>query len=93
MDERNKDLPLIVSEMLIEMHEIKGDMREVKTALQQMASLMLKQQQHTNDQFRLLMEENRKNTEFMVSAFREEAQATRHRLDDQDGRISKLENN
>ena len=70
MDERNKDLPLIVSEMLIEMHEIKGDMREAKISLQQMASLMLKQQQ-TNDQFRLLIEENRKNTEFTVSAFRE----------------------
>ncbi len=99
MEERDKDLPLIVSEILIEMHEMKegihemkGEMREVKTALQQMASLMLKQQQSTNDQSRLLLDENRKNTEFIVSAFRDEAQETRRRLEDHEGRITKLEN-
>ncbi|UYZ61627.1 hypothetical protein [Hymenobacter weizhouensis] len=98
MDERNKDLPLIVSEIVIEMHEMKegiqemrDDMRGMKSAIEQMASLMLKQQQHTNHMFHSLMEENRKNTEFMVAAFREEAQATRQRLDDHEGRISTLE--
>ena len=99
MDERNKDLPLIVSEILIEMHEVKegikdlrDDMRGMKSAIEQMASLMHRQQEHTNTMFQVLMEENRKNTEFMVAAFREEAQATRQRLDNQEGRISKLEN-
>jgi hypothetical protein len=99
MDERNKDLPLIVSEILIEMHEMKEgiqhmreDMQGMKSALEQMAATMLKQQEHTNGMFQVLMEENRKNTEFMVSAFREEAQATRQRLDDHEGRISKQEN-
>ena len=92
MEDRNKDLPLIVSEMLIELHEIKEDTREVKIALQQMASLSLKQQQNTNDQFRLLLEENRKNAEFIVSAFREEARETRRRLDDHEERIIKLGN-
>lgn len=92
MDERNKDLPLIVSEILIEMHEMKEDMREVKTALQQMAALMLKQQQHTNEQFRLLMDENRKNTEMLITAFRDEAAQTRQTLADHAGRISRLEN-
>lgn len=92
MEDRNKDLPLIVSEILIEMHEMKEDMREAKIALQQMAALLLKQQEHTNGMFQALMDENRKNTEFMVVAFREEAQATRQRLEDHEGRISKQEN-
>ncbi|RTQ44932.1 hypothetical protein EJV47_26545 [Hymenobacter gummosus] len=92
MDERNKDLPLIVSEILIEMHEMKEDMREVKTALQQMAALMLKQQQYTDEQFRLLMDENRKNTEMLITAFRDEAAQTRQTLADHAGRISRLEN-
>lgn len=92
MEDRNKYLPLIVSEILIEMHEMKEDMRGVKIASQQMAALLLKQQEHTNGMFQALIDENRKNTEFMVAAFREEAQSTRQRLEDHEGRISKQEN-
>jgi hypothetical protein len=100
MADQNQDLPLVVSEILIEMHELRGDvqslkgeMREVKTALQQMAELMLKQQQQSNSHFQLLMEENRRNTEMIVNAFANEASLTRQRLDQHDSRITRLENN
>ncbi|RSK32401.1 MULTISPECIES: hypothetical protein [Hymenobacter] len=59
MDERNKDLPLIVSEILIEMHEM-------KEALNRVASVVVKQQEHTNNMFNTLLDENRKNMEFMT---------------------------
>ena len=36
MEDRNKDLPLIVSEILIEMHEMKEDIREVKKDIREM---------------------------------------------------------
>ena len=100
MADQNQDLPLVVSEILIEMHELRGDvqglngeMREVKNALQQMAELMLKQQQQSNSHFQLLMDENRRNTEMMVNAFTNEASLTRQRLDQHDARIMRLENN
>lgn len=65
MDDRNKDLPLIVSEILIEMHEMKEDIREMKNALNRMASVILKQQEHTNSLFVTIQEENRKNMQFV----------------------------
>ena len=99
MADQQQDLPLVVSDILIEMHELRGDvqglkveMREVKSALQQVAELMLKQQQQSNSHFQLLMDENRRNTEMIVNAFTNEASLTRQRLDQHDARISRLEN-
>ncbi|MBX0292416.1 hypothetical protein K3G63_18355 [Hymenobacter sp. HSC-4F20] len=60
MDERNKDLPLIVSEILIEMHEM-------KEALNRVASVVVKQQEHMNSMFNVLLDENKKNVSFMAS--------------------------
>jgi len=67
MEDRNKDLPLIVSEILIEMHEMKEDIREMKDALNRTASIVLKQQEHMNTMFNVLLDENKKNMEFMTS--------------------------
>lgn len=60
MDERNKDLPLIVSEILIEMHEMKETLNRV-------ATVMTKQQEHMNAMFSVILDENKKNMEFMTS--------------------------
>lgn len=67
MDDRNKDLPLIVSEILIEMHEMKEDIREMKDALNRVATVVLKQQEHMNSVFDVLLDENKKNIKFMTS--------------------------
>ncbi len=74
MDERNKDLPLIVSEILIEMHEMKDDIREMredirnmKDALDRTSSVVLKQQEHMNSMFNVVLDESKKNMEFMTS--------------------------
>ena len=60
MDERNKDLPLIVSEILIEMHEMKETLNRV-------ATVVTKQQEHMNSMFNVILDESKKNMEFMTS--------------------------
>jgi hypothetical protein len=85
MAEQDKDLPLVVAEILIEMHD-------VKSALNRMAEIMLTQQQETNKRFELLMEADRANTTMLINAFKEEALATRERLDSIENRLERLEN-
>ena len=80
MDDRDKDLPLIASEILIEMHEMKEDIREMKNALNRVANVVLEQQTHTNTMFRTIQDESRKNMEYVTSIlvdFRQEAQEDR----------------
>jgi hypothetical protein len=85
MAEQDKDLPLVVAEILIEMHD-------VKSALNRMAEIMLTQQQETNKRFELLMEADRANTTMLINAFKEEAFATRERLDSIETRLERLDN-
>lgn len=67
MDDRNKDLPLIVSEILIEMHEMKETLNRV-------ATVVTKQQEHMNTMFNVVLDENKKNMAFMVSMMAEAKQ-------------------
>ncbi|MBF9224171.1 hypothetical protein [Hymenobacter ruricola] len=85
MAEQNQDLPLVVSEILIEMHDMKA-------SINRMAEIMLSQQKETNKRFELLMEADRANTTMIIDAFREEAGATRQRLDGIENRLARLEN-
>lgn len=93
MAEPDKDLPLVVAEILIEMHGLNARTGKVESALNRMAELMLLQQQETNKRFDLLMEADRANTTMLIDAFREEAAATRARLDSIENRLERLENN
>ena len=85
MADQNQDLPLVVSEILIEMHDMKA-------SINRMAEIMLNQQQENNKRFELLMEGNRANTTMIIEAFREEASATRQRLDSIENRLERLDN-
>jgi uncharacterized coiled-coil protein SlyX len=71
MEDRNKDLPLIVSEILIEMHELKVEMHELNETMTRVASVVLKQQEHMNGMFSTLQEENKKNMEYVTSLITE----------------------
>ena len=80
MGDKNKDLPLIISEILIEMHEMKhsiyamqsdiramqNDIRAMKDALNRTAEVVLKQQEHTNSILTVFQEESKNNMEFMT---------------------------
>ncbi len=92
MDDRNDDLPLVVSEILIEMHGLNERMTGVEKAINRMAEVMLPQQQETNKKLELLMEGGRSNTAMPIEAFREEASASRQRLESIENRLERLEN-
>lgn len=106
MAEPDKDLPLVVAEILIEMHGLNSRMERVENTLVQavdtirqlgssvkgLADTVLLQQQENNKRFDLLMEADRANTTMLINAFREEAAATRARLDSIENRIDRLEN-
>ncbi|MBD2769563.1 hypothetical protein IC235_16870 [Hymenobacter sp. BT664] len=80
MADQNRDLPLIISEILIEMHEVKdsiyamrsdirvmqSDIRIMKEALNSTAEVVLKQQEHTNNILTVFQEESKNNMEFMT---------------------------
>lgn len=100
MADQHQDLPLIVSEILIEMHEMKSEIHDMSTrltgvekAVNRMAELMLTQQQETNRKLTLMLESNKSNTEMLIEAFREQGVRTNERLNEHEGRLGKLENN
>lgn len=99
MAEQDKDLPLVVSEILIEMHGLNNrmehmehSMNRVEKAVNRMAETMLLQQQEMNKRFEMLMEADRANTIMLIDAFKSEALATRARLDSIENRLERLEN-
>ena len=82
MDDRNKDSPLTISEILIEMHEMKVEIHGmsecltgVEKAVNRMAETLSLQQQETNRKLTLMMEGNKSNIEMLVEAFRGEGAA------------------
>ncbi len=94
MAEQNQDLPLVVSEILIEMHglnermsNVENSLNRMERAITRMADVLLTQQQENNKRFDMLMEADRANTTMLISAFRDEAVATRQRLDSIENRL------
>ena len=77
MDERNKDLPLIVSEILIEMQQMRQERQ---------------QDREENRQFmQLILEESRKNTERMLEVFSRGFDMLQTRIDQVDERLERVE--
>ncbi len=91
MEDRNKDLPLIVSEMLIEMHEMKTDIREMKEALNRTITVVLKQQEHTNGLLTVFQDESRKNMEFMTYSISKALGQQQSTNQDFEARLKRLE--
>ena len=95
MADQHQDLPLVVSEILIEMHELrsdikglKGEMSDVKTAIVQLTGSVTS----LAGSMKTMMEENRSNTEMLIAAFREEGLHSRRLFELHDARITQLEN-
>ena len=77
MEDRNKDLPLIVSEILIEM--------------QQMRQEQHRDREENHRLLMLMMEENRKNTEQMLQVFNRGFDMLHTRIDQVDERLERVE--
>lgn len=77
MDDRNKDLPLIVSEILIEMQEMRQEQHRDREENHRLLMLM--------------MDENRKNTEQMLQVFNRGFDMLPTRIDQVDQRLERVE--
>ncbi|WP_375417899.1 hypothetical protein [uncultured Hymenobacter sp.] len=80
MADQNQDMPLVVSEILIEMHGMNDRLTKVEAAINRMAEVILLQQQENNKRFEALMQADRANTEMLINAFRDEGVQTRNQL-------------
>lgn len=103
MADQNKDLPLVVSEILIEMYgmnnrlervekvlvDVVDSLKQLSSAVSRMFEVINLQQQENTKGFELLMEADRANTTMLINAFREEASVTRNRLDNIENRFEK----
>lgn len=106
MAEQDKDLPLVVAEILIEMHDLNSRMGNVENALTQvvdniqqmngtithMAEVMQHQQEASNNNFRLLMDADQRNTAMLANALQQVATTIGHRLDRVEDRLDRIEN-
>lgn len=96
MADQNQDLPLVVSDILIAMHELRSDiqglqseMRDGKTAIIQLTGSVTS----LAGSMKTMTKENRSNTGMLIAAFREEGLHTRRLFEQHDARIILLENN
>lgn len=102
MAEQNQDLPLVVSEILIEMHELRGDIKQLQTVTVHLSHSVGKLEVEMRGvkgaivqlagSIKTLAEESRSNTEMLIAAFREEGRYVRQLLQQHDARITRLEN-
>ena len=58
MADRNKDLPEVVAEILIELHHLRGDIKEIRTDLKEVQSELIQQR-----------EDHKQHMEGMISTF------------------------
>ena len=79
MEDRNQDLPLIVSEILIEMQQIRQEMHQDREANQRLLMVMI--------------EESQKNTERMLEVFNRGFDLLHQRIDKVDERLERVEDN
>ena len=84
-NERDKDLPLVVAEILIEMQQVRQEIHS-------MAVLMKKQQEHTTAMFSLLVEEGRKNNEFIAYSLNKALGIQQQKINEHEERLQRLEN-
>ena len=107
MADQNQDLPLVVSEILIEMHELRGDIKQLQTVTVHLSHSVGKLEAEMREvkgainqlgtslsaSIKTLAEETRSSTEMMIAAFREEGLYVRQLLQQHDARITRLEDN
>ena len=107
MADQNQDLPLVVSEILIEMHELRSDIRQLQTVTVHLNHSVEKLEVEMREvkgainqlgtslsaSIKALTEESRSNTEMLIAAFRDEGMYVRQMLQQHDARITRLEDN
>ncbi len=106
MAEQDKDLPLVVAEILIEMHgmnnhlnrvedvliQVVDNIQQLSTAVKQAAEQNARQQEIYNRNFQLLQEADQRNTEMLATALQNAIATVGRRFDGLENRFERLEN-
>lgn len=95
----NRDLPEVVSELIIEMHEVRSELNAVNGQLDRLNDRVDRLERTVEKGFQLMREESRQNTDRLVEAFSRSmgqhlSYIERHdaQLKDQERRLNRLEN-
>ena len=83
-----RDLPEVVSELIIEMHEVRSELRAINGRLDRLDNRM----EGVESELKLMREENRQNTDRLIEAFSRSMAPLIDRVLNHDGRLNTLEN-
>ncbi|RZK24631.1 MAG: hypothetical protein EOO56_00570 [Hymenobacter sp.] len=81
----NRDLPEVVSELIIEMHEVRSELNALNGRVDRL-------ERTVEDGLRLVREESRQNTDRLIEAFSRSMEPLINRILDHEQRLTKLEN-
>jgi len=84
----NRDLPEVVSELIIEMHEVRSELKSINGRLDQLDRRM----EGVETEIKLLREDNRQNTDRLIDAFSRSMAPLIDRVLTHEERINRLEN-
>ena len=105
MADQDKDLPLVVSEILIEMHgindrlgsvenvllQVAANIQQTNTAIARAAEVQAKQQETANANFKALMEADERNMAMLAGVFQQAMGTLSQRLERIENRLEGLE--
>jgi archaellum component FlaC len=84
----NRDLPEVVSELIIEMHEVRSELNGINGRLDRLERRM----EGVETEIKLVREDNRQNTDRLIDAFSRSMAPLIERVLTHDERLNRLEN-
>jgi archaellum component FlaC len=84
----NRDLPEVVSELIIEMHEVRSELNGINGRLDRLERRM----EGVETEIKLMREDNRQNTDRLIDAFSRSMAPLIERVLTHDERLNRLEN-
>jgi hypothetical protein len=84
----NRDLPEVVSELIIEMHEVRSELNGINGRLDRLERRM----EGVETEIKLMREDNRQNTDRLIDAFSRSMAPLIERVLTHDERPNRLEN-
>lgn len=80
-----RDLPEVVADLIHEMHEVRSELQAIHGRIDRLEAT-------TKEEFRLVREEARQNTDRLIEAFGRSMEPLINRILDHDSRLGRLEN-
>ena len=91
----NRDLPEVVSELIIEMHEVRSELQSINGRLDRLndrVDRLERRMEGVETEIKLLREENRQNTDRLIDAFSRSMEPLINRVLTHEEHLKRLEN-